>query len=79
MPKASSSPNSAPEAPTVGHREPISQVTSNCAAAAASTLASRNCQVALAAPQALELGAEHPQAQHVEEQVRHVAVQEARS
>ena len=39
MPNASRSPNSPPEAPTVGYGEPISQVTSNCATAALSTLA----------------------------------------
>jgi hypothetical protein len=44
MPKPSSSPNSAPDAPTVGTGEPISAVHSSWTAAADNTLASRNCQ-----------------------------------
>ena len=66
---ASSRPNRPPEAPTVGAAEPSRALTISCVSAAASDARRVELQEALLAPDLLELGAEHPQAQHVEEQV----------
>jgi hypothetical protein len=43
MPKDSSSPKIAPEAPTVGEREPMTQVKTSCTMAALNVLATRIC------------------------------------
>ena len=78
MPKASSRPNTPPDAPTVGYRRAVH-------AAEHDELRDRRAdhadqvidEEALRPEQALDLAAEHVQRQHVEQQVRQAAVQEA--
>jgi hypothetical protein len=59
----------APEAPTVGTLEPVSAGDQQLRHRGGQHAGEQELQVARAAPQPLQLRAEHPQAQHVEEQV----------
>ena len=76
MPKASSSAYRAPEAPTVGTREPVNAGDEQLRHRRRQHAGQQELPVAPLAPQPLEFGAEHPQPQHVEEQVPDAAVQE---
>ena len=77
--KASSRPNRPPEAPIVGAFEPSSAGDEQLRQRRGDDARGVELQEALLAPDVLELAAEHPQAEHVEEQVVEVAVQEASS